>query len=163
MKKRFAIITDIHGNIEGLNAILKDIENKKIDEIICLGDTIDIGPNSKECIDKLIDNNIKITLGNHELYLLRGTSIDQSINNVEGIEHYKWVKNQLSEKEINFIKKQVENFLCLPIHSSWVTFKIFHIAYSIRYARHEPSYSFLLSFLFFSLVSNFSSLAFSFS
>ncbi len=105
MMKRFAIITDIHGNIEGLNAILKDIENKKIDEIICLGDTIDIGPNSKECIDKLIDNNIKMTLGNHELYLLRGTSIDSSINNVEEIEHYKWVKNQLSEKEINFIKK----------------------------------------------------------
>ena len=105
MKKRFAIITDIHGNIEGLNAILKDIENKKIDEIICLGDTIDIGPNSKECIDKLIDNNIKMTLGNHELYLLRGTSIDPSINNVEEIEHYKWIKNQLSEKEINYIKK----------------------------------------------------------
>ena len=70
-----------------------------------MGDTIDIGPNSKECIDKLIDNNIKMTLGNHELYLLRGTSIDSSINNVEEIEHYKWVKNQLSEKEINFIKK----------------------------------------------------------
>ena len=35
MKKRFAIITDIHGNIEGLNAILKDIENKKIDESAC--------------------------------------------------------------------------------------------------------------------------------
>ena len=70
-----------------------------------MGDTIDIGPNSKECIDKLIDNNIKMTLGNHELYLLRGTSIDPSINNVEEIEHYKWVKNQLSEKEINFIKK----------------------------------------------------------
>ena len=70
-----------------------------------MGDTIDIGPNSKECIDKLIDNNIKMTLGNHELYLLRGTSIDPSINNIEEIEHYKWVKNQLSEKEINFIKK----------------------------------------------------------
>ena len=100
-------------NVEGENAVIvnnninaiKDIENKKIDEIICLGDTIDIGPNSKECIDKLIDNNIKMTLGNHELYLLRGTSIDSSINNVEEIEHYKWVKNQLSEKEINFIKK----------------------------------------------------------
>ena len=32
MKKRFAIITDIHGNIEGLNAILKDIKNKFEDE-----------------------------------------------------------------------------------------------------------------------------------
>ena len=52
MNKRLAIITDIHGNIEGLNAILKDIENKNIDEIICLGDKNDVGPNSKECIDK---------------------------------------------------------------------------------------------------------------
>lgn len=43
MNKRLAIITDIHGNIEGLNVILKDIENKNIDEIICLGDTIDVG------------------------------------------------------------------------------------------------------------------------
>ena len=60
-------------------------------------------------------------------------------------------------------KKAVENFICLPIHPSWVTFKISHIAYSIRYARREPSYSFLLSFLFLPLVSNFSSLAFSFS
>ena len=59
-------------------------------------------------------------------------------------------------------KKAVENFICLPIHSSWVTFKIFHIAYFIRYARREPSYSFLLSFLFFPLVSNFSSLALAF-
>ena len=37
MMKRFAIITDIHGNIEGLNAILKDIENKivkvEVDEL----------------------------------------------------------------------------------------------------------------------------------
>ena len=98
MNKRLAIITDIHGNIEGLNAILKDIENKNIDEIICLGDTIDIGPNSKECIDKLIDNNIKMTLGNHELYLLRGTKIDPSINNIEEMEHYKWVKKSIIRK-----------------------------------------------------------------
>ena len=46
MKKRYAIITDIHGNLEGLNAILDDIKTKDIDDIFCLGDTIDIGPNS---------------------------------------------------------------------------------------------------------------------
>ena len=103
MKKRYAIITDIHGNLEGLNAIIDDIKTKDIDDIYCLGDTIDIGTNSKECVDKLIELNIKTILGNHELYLLRGTDIEPSIVGDEK-EHYKWVKESLTDKEINFIK-----------------------------------------------------------
>ena len=102
MKKRYAIITDIHGNIEGLNAVLDDIKIKDVDDIFCLGDVIDIGPNSKECIDKLIEFNIKTILGNHELYLLRGTDIEPTIVGEEK-EHYKWVKESLTDKEINFI------------------------------------------------------------
>ena len=47
MKKRIALISDIHGNLEALESILEDIKTKNIDEIICLGDTIAIGPNSK--------------------------------------------------------------------------------------------------------------------
>ena len=103
MKKRYAIITDIHGNIEGLNAVLDDIKTRNIDDIFCLGDVIDIGPNSKECVDKLIELNIKTILGNHELYLLRGTDIESTIVGEEK-EHYKWVKESLTDKEINFIK-----------------------------------------------------------
>lgn len=103
MKKRYAIITDIHGNIEGLNAILDDIKTKDVDDTFCLGDVIDLGTNSKECVDKLLELNIKTTLGNHELYLLRGTDIDSSIVGKEK-EHYKWVKDSLTDKEINFIK-----------------------------------------------------------
>jgi hypothetical protein len=51
----------------------------------------------------LIENNIKSVLGNHELYLLRGTDIEPNIVGDEK-EHYKWVKDSLTEKEINFIK-----------------------------------------------------------
>lgn len=103
MKKRYAIITDIHGNIEGLNAVLEDIKTKDVDDIFCLGDVIDIGTDSKECVDKLIELNIKTILGNHELYLLRGTDIDPTIIGEEK-EHYKWVKESLTNKEIEFIK-----------------------------------------------------------
>ena len=71
MKKRIALISDIHGDLEALESILEDIKTKNIDEIICLGDTIDIGPNSKECIDLLIGNNVKSVLGDCEIYLLR--------------------------------------------------------------------------------------------
>ena len=104
MNKRIAIITDIHGNLEGLEAILEDIKKQNVDDIICLGDTIDIGPNSKECIDMLIDNDIKMILGNHELYLLRGTDIEPSIEGEEK-KHYKWVKSFLTNKEIEYISR----------------------------------------------------------
>ena len=102
MKKRIALIADIHGNLEALESILEDIKTQNIDEIICLGDTIDIGPNSKECIDLLIENNIKSVLGNHEIYLLKGTDFDFSIVGEEK-EHYKWVKDSLTDEEINYI------------------------------------------------------------
>lgn len=104
MNKRIAIFTDVHGNLEGLKAILEDVKKQNVDDIICLGDTVGIGPNSKECINMLIDNNIKMTLGNHELYLLKGTDIDSSIAKEEK-EHYNWVKSCLTTKEIEFIKK----------------------------------------------------------
>ena len=104
MRKRIAVISDIHGNLEALNAILEDVKNQDIDDIICLGDTINIGPNSKECIDLLIENNVKSVLGNHELYLLRGDDIDSSIGDEEKL-HYKWVKASLTDKEIDYISK----------------------------------------------------------
>lgn len=79
MKKPVAIIIDIHGNLEALEAILKDIKTQAVDEMICLGDSIDIGPNSKECIDLLIENNIKSVLGDHEICLLKGADFSLSI------------------------------------------------------------------------------------
>ena len=103
MIKKIAIITDVHGNLEALTSVLEDIKKNNFDEIICLGDSIDIGPNSKECIDLLIENNVKSVLGNHEIYLLRGTNFDSSIVGEEK-EHYDWVKESLTEKEINYIK-----------------------------------------------------------
>ncbi len=104
MKKRIALLADIHGNLEALESILENIKKQDIDEIICLGDSIGIGPNSKECIDLLIDNNVKSVLGNYEIYLLKGTNFDSSIVGEEK-EHYKWVKDSLTDREITYIEK----------------------------------------------------------
>lgn len=101
---KIAVFTDIHGNLEALNAILNDIKKHNVDRIICLGDTIGLGPNSKECIDILIENNIEMTLGNHELYCMKGPEIDSKIQGEE-LEHHKWQKSNLTDKEINYIKK----------------------------------------------------------
>ncbi len=46
-----AILSDIHGNIEALNAVLADVHSRGIEEIVCLGDVIGYGPNPKECLE----------------------------------------------------------------------------------------------------------------
>ena len=56
---KLAVFTDIHGNLEALKTIINDIKSKNVDEIICLGDTIGLGSESKECLDLIIENNIK--------------------------------------------------------------------------------------------------------
>ena len=61
-----AIISDIHGNLEALEAVLSDIKEKGITEICCLGDIIGYGPNPRECIDLIMENCQFTILGNHD-------------------------------------------------------------------------------------------------
>ena len=61
-----AIISDIHGNLEALEAVLADIRQQGIKEIFCLGDIIGYGPNPRECIDLVIQNCQVTILGNHD-------------------------------------------------------------------------------------------------
>ena len=43
--RMFAIISDIHGNLEALSVVLADIQKRGITEILCLGDVVGYGPN----------------------------------------------------------------------------------------------------------------------
>ena len=99
---RIAIFSDIHGNMEALKSIIDDIKKQNIDEIICLGDTIGIGPNPKECMDLIIKNNIKMVLGNHEYYYIKGSHIDDELTDGE-IRHHNWVKSLLSDEQREFL------------------------------------------------------------
>jgi len=52
---RYAIIADIHSNLEALTAVLDDIEHRGgVDEIWCLGDIVGYGPDPCECLDDCI-------------------------------------------------------------------------------------------------------------
>ncbi|UCE99030.1 MAG: metallophosphoesterase [Planctomycetota bacterium] len=62
----FAVISDIHSNIEALTAVLADVENRGIETIYCLGDVIGYGPNPKECLDLVIERTKWCVLGNHD-------------------------------------------------------------------------------------------------
>jgi len=63
---RFAFVSDIHGNLEALEAVFKDIEGQEVDEVICLGDIVGYGANPNECADLVRQKCTYILLGNHD-------------------------------------------------------------------------------------------------
>lgn len=62
----FAILSDIHSNLEALTAVLDDISKRGITEIYCLGDVVGYGPNPVECLDLVIEKVRWSVLGNHD-------------------------------------------------------------------------------------------------
>jgi predicted phosphodiesterase len=63
---RYALIADIHGNLEALETVLAEIRKENIDEIISLGDLVGYYPNPNECITLIKENAKKSITGNHD-------------------------------------------------------------------------------------------------
>jgi predicted phosphodiesterase len=67
---KIAVMSDIHGNLEALDAVLEDVCSQRIQKIVCIGDLIGYGPNPEEVIQKIRQIDVCCTMGNHELGIL---------------------------------------------------------------------------------------------
>ena len=67
---KYAILSDIHGNLEALEAVLIHSEEEKIDRFIALGDLVGYGVDPVACINRLRDYNFTCVLGNHDQALV---------------------------------------------------------------------------------------------
>jgi diadenosine tetraphosphatase ApaH/serine/threonine PP2A family protein phosphatase len=63
---KYAIISDIHSNIEALTACFKVIDAEKPDLVLCLGDIVGYGANPNECIDLVRARAAHVVVGNHD-------------------------------------------------------------------------------------------------
>lgn len=61
-----AIISDIHGNLEALEAVLAHIQTRGIEEVICLGDVVGYGPDPDKCLDIVMERASFCLKGNHD-------------------------------------------------------------------------------------------------
>ncbi len=102
---KIAVFSDIHGNYQALESILKDIKGKDIDKTIFLGDAISLGPDSNKCLDLLFKEKVIFILGNHELYSTEGVSIDPDTN-INKKNHNLWVTTTLSKENLKKLKEQ---------------------------------------------------------
>lgn len=73
---RLALISDVHGNLEALTAVLADIDAQNPDAIHSLGDFIDYGPDSEAVTQLMIKRDIPNIMGNHDYAMLDRASIE---------------------------------------------------------------------------------------
>lgn len=116
-----AIISDIHGNLEALKQVFKDIEERNIKRIFCLGDIIAKGTNSKECIKLIKEKCEVVLLGNCEDYYTG----EFDINKLEEIQKQRveWNKSKLSLEDNQYLK---ELPFCHEFYMSGRLIRLFH-------------------------------------
>lgn len=118
---KIAIISDIHGNREALKTALKDIKQRGCNQIICLGDIIDKGNFSNECIE-LIKNNCDVVLrGNCDDYFSKEHDLSQ-VNEKEKFKILKY-KNELTEDNTKYLSTLP---FCYEFYLSGRLVRLFH-------------------------------------
>lgn len=102
-KMKFAIIADIHGNLEALQAVLEDIKTQKCDQIVCLGDVVGYNANPRECLKIIREMNIPCVKGNHDEYCSTDAPLDDV--NPYAAQAVIWTRNQLTEEEKKWLRE----------------------------------------------------------
>lgn len=101
-KTRVAIISDIHGNLEALKAVLEDIKSKNIDKIMCLGDTIAKGIHSKECLDLVRKNCDVVLRGNCDRHYSKETENEGDSEILK--KRFKWNSEMLNKEDKAYLQ-----------------------------------------------------------
>ncbi len=119
---KIAIISDIHGNLEALKATLKDIEERKVEKIICLGDIIAKGVHPKECL-ALIRTKCEIVLqGNCDIYF---STEHKNIDEMDEQERkrIKWNQSLINKEDREYLLNLP---FCYEFYMSGSLVRLFH-------------------------------------
>ena len=119
---KVAIISDIHGNLEALKATLKDIEKRKVDKIICLGDIIAKGFHQKECLDLVRKNCDVIIRGNCDRHFSSDIS-EIKIESEEQEQRFKWNQSLITDEDRKFLMNLP---YCYEFNMSGSLVRMFH-------------------------------------
>src|ERR1035437_565338 len=99
---RYAIIADIHGNLEAFQTELADIKTQNVQQIVCLGDVLGYNANPKECLDMVRSMNIPVVKGNHDEYCSSEEELEGF--NPHAAEAVNWTRKQLTDEDRKWLR-----------------------------------------------------------
>jgi len=98
---KVALISDVHGNLEALESVLRDMEKQGVEKIHFLGDSVGYGANPNECV-KLINKHCDIKLlGNHD-YAAMGLESTENFNHLAQAS-IDWTQEKIKPKTITIL------------------------------------------------------------
>lgn len=116
---RYALIADVHANLEALRSVLADIQAQSCSHIACLGDIVGCHNHPKECLDLIRGANIPCLKGDYDEYCSTDIALDGF--NREAANHILWTRSQLSESDRQWLRElpyQREMAGFLLVHAS---------------------------------------------
>ena len=110
---RFAIFSDLHGNLEATEAILQDAREKGSTHFVCLGDLVGYNANPHECVELVREMDWPVVKGNHDEQACLGES-SRDFNDLAE-EAINWTRENLTDADKHWLAdlrlvRQVRDF-----------------------------------------------------
>ena len=100
---RYAILSDIHGNLEALTAVLEFLASQQIDRYLCLGDTVGYGAEPVACLEQLQRCEAVMVGGNHDLACVG--KLDLEWFNETARAALRWTRDHLSLTALDMLRR----------------------------------------------------------
>ena len=102
MGNKYAILGDIHANLEALSAVLEDAEANGVNKYVCVGDIVGYNANPSECLEIVREKCVAVVRGNHDHYVSHDECLDDfhplAANVID------WTRKQLSEEQTKYLR-----------------------------------------------------------
>src|ERR1044071_5195343 len=94
---RYAVLSDIHSNLEALEAVLSDARAQSCEQYVCLGDVVGYNANPSECVQRIQELGCPVVKGNHDEQASIAVSTESFNEMAE--EAIGWTREHLSADE----------------------------------------------------------------
>lgn len=99
---RYAVISDIHSNLEALEAFLKSAESLSVDRTVCLGDIVGYNANPNECVEIVRERKFLCLMGNHDS---RVAGLEEAADfNFQAAQAVSWTRAEITPENAEFLK-----------------------------------------------------------
>jgi predicted phosphodiesterase len=100
---RYAVIADIHANLEALEVVLNDAKAQQCTHYCCVGDVVGYNANPKECLDIVRSMGMPVVKGNHDEYCSTEDNLEGF--NPHAAEAVSWTRKQLNPDDRKWLRE----------------------------------------------------------
>lgn len=120
---RYGIISDIHSNLPALNSVIEELNKRKVDKILCLGDIVGYAASPNECCELVRKISNFTVMGNHDSGVAGFTPLSAFSKSAQ--EACIWTTQNISSENMEWLKN-------LPLSHKVDDFIITHSSPSAR-------------------------------